>query len=221
MEKVVAGEGFAPVVPPTVPQYPEGYVRDPPYAMAKYSPTESNFTRGSIASWGNAAPANQPARQSTATKRSTSSDIAPLNIEDMLNYAANRSSSQRTPDARSSFGNLVTPRTVPARAYMRPDADVPEDPTSIAMSFYPSGLLRASSTNTTHLSHAASSIWGVLPPPPAASGLPSSPRDTLNRHPPSLGGVSADGFLRPDAYIQTGSARDSVSSWGNDRGIAR
>lgn len=192
-DKVLNIKALPPIPPPTMES---DFVENPPYALAKYSPTESNF---SVSSFDHKPPSSPPERRFTSMSRRSGT---PMDIEDMLDIAATHARRSFTPSASSPR----SPRSPPAplkELYLRPEADVPHGPNSPALSsiFYLSGI--APSTPRARLSHASSASEidvNIIPPRP------------------SIGGDSGiGGFPRTPRR----NSRDSASSWGTNEEVKR
>ncbi|KAG7443123.1 uncharacterized protein BT62DRAFT_353323 [Guyanagaster necrorhizus] len=199
-------------------QHSDGIVVDPPYALASYSPSVSNFSRGSGQSWDIVSLGQTRRGSDGIIPMNRSASMNPLDIEGMLNMAANQNNARPiSPAARSesSFSNLGNPQSVSAltKAYLR--SETPQDSRSSAIPPFAPATTR-SSTVSAHVSHASSNFTIKPLQPQVAVGLPSSPqnRTLTQQQPPS----SDDGRLQGIPLIRN---RDTVSSWGNVVGLAK
>lgn len=102
-----------PPLPPMVHHtvtYPEGFVKDPPYVSEKYSPTISDYPRTSISWEVIDSEAGPSPRKSQSTRLST------MDIERLLNIAANQNSSNEV----SPLRGIENPATPTSPDHQRP-----------------------------------------------------------------------------------------------------
>ncbi|EEB91133.1 hypothetical protein MPER_10558 [Moniliophthora perniciosa FA553] len=102
-----------PPLPPMVHNtvtYPEGFVKDPPYVTEKYSPTISDYPRTSI-SW-------EVVDLEAVPRKSHSAHLSNMDIERLLNMAANQNSSN---EIRSPQGAEYPTSPSPEQQQQRTD----------------------------------------------------------------------------------------------------
>lgn len=199
---------------------PEGYVQNPAYATAQYSPSTRSFGRGSLASWGNKLGSLSPKdRGMSLSSKRTDSGLPPLDIEGMLNMVSTEQSAHgRTPTSASSYGIQIevppfdmeevrgaretrTPLTASSvggtgfpAPYSPPRAHLrpgADVPRSMTLSaFFPSGVA------SRPVSNFSSTLASEIGADSSVRGLPASPR-THARQMPSVDSTLSGGVRQP------------------------
>ncbi|KIY71563.1 hypothetical protein CYLTODRAFT_487158 [Cylindrobasidium torrendii FP15055 ss-10] len=200
--------------------YPEGFVQNPAYATAQYTPSARSFVRDSLASWGNKIGSLSPkSRGMSISSKRTDSGLPPLDIEGMLNMASTEQSNPvRTPTTASSYGVQIevppfdmeevrgaketrTPLTASSvggsefpAPYSPPRAHLrpgADVPTSMTLSaFFPSGVA------SRPVSNFSTTLASEIGAGSSVRGLPASPR-THVRQMSSVDSTMSGGVRQP------------------------